>query len=763
MQENNDIFSKMMDFSSKDIMSSNQSPSSSKSTSASGNLSGSNGSPSKPVKLRPSEAIIKKLTDYGFDMHQLESILKTEGNQLTVSCAGSGKTTTMIFKIIYDIATGYATRLTTVNDTTIRIPEKIKVATFLKSGALELESRMREWSRKLGRPDVTGSISFSTLHAEFKRTLNAMGIATDIISEKENIALLKKVIKPYALRNANGKALTSQDVNDLASALTYTRNRLDTLRYEKDVYADLSIGGTIIDAILTSWKAERVGLGKVDYEDLQEMLYHECYERNNADVINFISDRYSMMYIDEFQDTSQIQYALIKIYGSKCKQVLAIGDDDQTIYSWRGSCNDIILRDFLEDFSPKVNSLSVNYRCPFNILNSIKPSIELNQDRFAKELRSYRGGGKVRYGSFASYITMLNTLGELIYKDVSDGLSVAVLCRVNSDGLMPAMAFDTLNSFQFSISGDGMTLNSYIGRSVVSICKLLTERATSSVKSALGFLTWDNRGLDEMFKVFKSNGYSIWTVPLDDLQYSCPDIASCVKEWRSWRDTVGDMETLRRILMHYRTRVFSKESQFNDVMRSVIISVESLLSYFDYEIAEDFIEELENINERLKARIGKVKIANVQIATVHEFKGKEADSVYVWNDTRDVFPHKSCNLENQSEFEEERRVHYIACTRAKKVLTILSLREKEGSFTHEMNLTDAECLDTGSISGNLVKKKLEEESNFQKFEKSATAEEALDTGETNGNDVSDTSVPEELVSGIPEFDDFSENEFWGTC
>lgn len=731
MEENNDILSKMMGFSAEGIMNPKKSE--------------SDDVPAPAKKLKPSEEIIVKLKKHGFDMSQLEPILKTVGNQLTVSCAGSGKTTTMIFKIIYDVATGYATRITEVNGNKIRVPEKIKVCTFLKSGATELETRMRDWSRKLGRPDVSGSISFSTLHAEFKRTLNSMGITTNIISESDNINLLKKVIKPYALRNANGKALTSQDVNDLISALTYTRNRLDKERYTKDVYSDLNIGPTIIDAILRDWKALRVGEGKVDYEDLQEMLYVECYERNNADVINFIKSRYNMMYIDEFQDTSQIQYKLIKIYGATCKQVLAIGDDDQTIYSWRGSCNSIILRDFIEDFNPKLNNLSVNYRCPENILNCIKPSIELNQDRFKKELRSYAKGGTVKFGTFASYITMLNTLGDLIYKDVCDGLSVAVLCRVNSDGLMPAMVFDTLKSFDFSISGEGMTLNSYIGRAVVSICKLFTERSTQSVKTALGFISWNSRGISDMVKTFKNNGSSIWTVDMEDIYYSCSDLYKPISEWRKWRETTGDIEALKRVLMYYRTIVFSKDSQFNDVMRSVLMSVESLLGYFDYELVEDFVEELENINDRLRARIGKSKSSPVQVATVHEYKGKEADSVYVWNDTEEVFPHKNCNLENLSELEEERRVHYIACTRAKKVLTILSIRNKRGSFTYEMDLTGVEELDTGSIGGTLVKKKIEEDSNLERFAKSATE-----------------AVPEEIPEHIDDSGctDPIANEFW---
>lgn len=650
------------------------------------NYSSSDNKP-KP-KAKKSDLMIEKLKSMGFNMSQLEDVVRVKGNQLIISIAGSGKTTGLIFKICFDITTGEATRIAKVNGNEIRVLDRIWVCTFLKSGADELKSKLSLWQRKLGLMDTSDSMAFSTLHAEFKRALTALGVTTNIIDSSVNSKNLKKVAEKYAIEY-DGKPLNSDMLRDLESAFTYTRNRLDEKRYNRSIYRELDIGPTIIDAMLREWKSMRISLGCVDFEDLQELLYTECIVKNNIDVINFLRNRYNYIYVDEFQDTSQIQYALLKIYASGAKKIVAIGDDDQTIYSWRGSYNKIITDEFAKDFNPTISNLSVNYRCPNIILDAIKPSLEKNENRFKKELKSFNTGGSFRVGAYSSYKSMVECLSDMIYEDVKANKSVAVLCRVNSDGLLPALMLDRLGKFQYTISGDGMTLDSYIGRSVINIAKLFTEKSSLAVKNTLSMLTWNKYSINNIMKVCKNNKVSFWEIPDKDLGYSCPDIAEKLKMWKQWRKAFGDIEALRMIYYYFRTEVFVKDNQYNTVCKSVISSIETMLSISKADNVEDFLEELDSINERLKARKKKFNGSKVRIATVHEFKGKEADSVYVWNDSVDIFPHKDCDLEDEEELEEERRVHYIACTRARKINTILYVKNKPGMFLQEMDLSNA--------------------------------------------------------------------------
>ena len=652
-------------------------------------------------KMKKSDLMLLNIKNQGFNMSQLEEVIRVRGNQIIISIAGSGKTTALIFKIAYDITTGEATRIAKVNGNEIRVLDRIWVCTFLKSGATELKSKLSLWQRKLGLMDTSDAMSFSTLHAEFKRALSSLGVTTNIIDSSVNSKNLKSVVNKYAIEY-EGKPLNSDMLKDLEGALTYTRNRLDDRRYDRSIYQELDIGPTIVDAVLREWKSMRRDLGCVDFEDLQELLYDECVVKNNIEVINFLRNRFNYIYVDEFQDTSQIQYALLKIYSSGAKKTVVIGDDDQTIYSWRGSYNKIITEEFIQDFNPTISNLSVNYRCPSVILDAIKPSLEANKDRFKKDLKSFNTGGTFRVGCHSDYIGMVENLSELIYDDVKHNRSVAVLCRVNSDGLLPALMLDKLGKFQYTISGDGMTLDSYIGRSVVNIAKLFTERSSLAVKSTLGMLTWNKYSINNIMKVCRNNKVSFWEIPDKDLGYSCPDIAEKLKMWKQWRVSFGDIEALKMIYYYFRTEVFVKDTQYNTVCRSVLSSVEAMLSYTKADNVEDFLEELESINERLKARKKKFNGSKVRIATIHEFKGKEADSVYVWNDSEEVFPHKNCDLGNQEEVEEERRVHYIACTRARKINTILYLKGKPGLFFSEMDLSDAENLKVNSnIKGEL--------------------------------------------------------------
>ena len=698
MPNSSSIFDELMNFSLKDKNSS------------------IGGEGEKKVKKKPSEQLLSDIKSFGFDMTQLGTVLKTKGNQLIVSCAGSGKTTSIIFKIIYDLKSGRSTVLKSINNNSVRVPEKIWVATFLKSGADELKNSYRKWCNKLHCADMSQAIQFSTLHAEFKRVLNMLGLKTDIISESENKTLLKKVLKVYNIKSSNGGFIKDEEINSLIGAFTRTRNRLDGDRYIANIYDDLNLVDSVIDCILRDWKNERILINKVDFEDLQELLYDYCYNKKDPEIIKFLANRFNYIYIDEFQDTSQLQYAILKVYGCDAKQIVAIGDDDQTIYSWRGSDNSIITNEFMKDFSPVKTDLSVNFRCPSNILNAIKPSIRQNTKRFDKKLKSYNDGGKVRYGEYAGYKHMAISLGDLVYNDVKNGLSVAILCRVNSDGLLPALMFDKMGRFSFSVSGANMTLDSYVGRLCFSIIRLMTDKFSADVRRALGYLTYDSYGVTRLVDVCRNNNKSIWTIDENDLVYSSPEVADKVISWRDFRKVNGDIPTLKLILQDYRYNVFTKDTQFNSVVKSVLISIESLLDYYDYSSADDFLMELMDINERLKAREKKFN-SQVKIATVHEFKGKEADSVYIWNDSMDVFPFKK-SVDDIDSFEEERRIHYIACTRAKRLSTIMYLKNKKGLFVSEMDLSKAEKLE-GQTSGVFKKElntSMQEKANTKKVE-----------------------------------------------
>ena len=169
-------------------------------------------------KLKPSERLLLNIKKSGVIMDQLEPVLKTKGNQLIISCAGSGKTTALLYKVNYDITTGEATKLTEVNDNVIRIPERIWVCTFLKTGAEELGAKMSLRQRELGLMDTSSFVQFSTLHAEFKRALNSMGVETNFVEDAENTRMLRRILEGYNIKGESGKSLNSEEIRNFESA-----------------------------------------------------------------------------------------------------------------------------------------------------------------------------------------------------------------------------------------------------------------------------------------------------------------------------------------------------------------------------------------------------------------------------------------------------------------------------------------------------------------------------------------------------------------
>ena len=670
---------------------------------------------------------------------ELCEALTTSGDQLIISSAGSGKTTALIFKIMLDIANGEATKLVQVpNGSTVRVVDSIFVGTFLKSGAEELKTRLAEEQRRYGYVVTANNISFGTLHAEFYRALIAMNVPIKIGDSKVLAGFLHECYKSFGVCRSGGAPLTSEDFQVLDSIITYCRGRLDEKRYNHPSCSDYeNMTPTFIDRIIASYNMKKVAAGISDFEDLQDLLYKYLYVTPNPAVQEFIANRYNYIYLDEFQDTSQIQYAILKFYARgrlKCNKlsiqsedlpqgyytgvettgkIVAIGDPDQTIYTWRGSDVNIISRDFDSDFIPSISVLSRNYRCPENILAPITKSITINPRAYDFPIQAARVGGEFNAYHFTSVQNMLNQLSKDIDKDMSEGNSVAILCRTNFDGVIPAFMLEMEHKYQFSISSDLMTLSSPLPRKILSVTSLFTERTTKGVQNALELfvfrgLAWKIRELIQTLKNDDSQGnkVSIWTLNERDIEYSCPEILPIVQAIKKiilnpdgTRNRQKEIDGLKFVYKYLKVNTYGGDSAYCESARAYIDAMLYLLDSKDFDSVFDFQEEVNTYNDRLKARINKKK-ALISIVTVHEFKGKERDSTYVWNDSDNVYPPSKTNIEDESQVEEERRVHYIACTRAKKRNSIYSIKGKEGLFLKEMGV---DLVDPIPITGALRK------------------------------------------------------------
>ena len=642
---------------------------------------------------------------------------------LTMGMLPTHNTTALTFKIMYDIVTGEAMTLKQIESgLPVRVVNKMWVCTFLRSGAEELQASLTKWQRKLGYSQTADQINFSTMDAEFKRCINAMGVATNIGDAGKLHSLFCKAVDSCNVSRSGGYPLTKEDYQILSGILVYYRGRLDNQRYNHPSMKDYDLTPTILDLIAKQFANLRATNGIMDFEEIMELLYKYLYVEPNPAVQDFVANRYNYIYIDEFQDTSQMAYAILKFYargklwlnrfGGDVKviseggtvpdglytaqetigKIVVVGDPSQCIYSFRGSDSKILVNDFDEDFKPCLSRLSVNWRCPANILNPVVSSIHCNPDSAVQDIRAAREGGEFFAYAFPSYKSMIAQLKTDMTKDMEDDMRVAVLCRTNFDGLIPAFVLAEDGRFDFSISGENMTLNSPLPRKIIGVTSLFTERSTPAVKTTLEFFAsrQDKWGVKQLIDTLKMNNMSIWQVPIEDIRYSCPSLEKFVTSVKKVfytdgsRDKAKEVEALRTVYYMMIVDVFAGDSAYCESARAYIETMLYVIENHDFQSVYEFLEEIELLNDKLAGRIKK-KSAHIQIATVHEYKGKECDSVYVWNDSDGTFPSSKCDVNNEDQLNEERRVHYIACTRAKKREHIYSIQIKKGRFAKEMS------------------------------------------------------------------------------
>ena len=673
----------------------------------------------------PTQEFLAKLDAQGFNMKELTEVLTCTDDQLVVSGAGSGKSTNLIFKVMYDLISGASTCKKQLPDGQfVTVPDKIWVSTFLHTGAEELKQKLGKWQYKLGYPVTSDSIEFSTLHAEFKRVLTAMGVNiklcdNDRFSASSSSSLLRKAVTSLGILPQDREYLIEDDYQAIEGIVTNYRNRLDETKYQDSNMMYYNLTPTVLDALVDVFRKNRQDAGVMDFEDLQELLYKYLYVTPNKAVQDFVASRYKYIYLDEFQDTSQIQYAILKFYArgrlvfnkeSKAgyseeiydglyrpyddmdKRIIALGDDDQCIYSWRGSDVRIISDWFERDFKPTVTQLTVNYRCPENILNPVIPSIEKNKMRHAKPLVSYNKGGEFNIYSSDDVFFMLEDMCRRITEDVEKGLSVAVICRTNYDGVLPALYLEMLHKFKFSVSSLNMTLNTALPKKLLAVSSLFTEMASANVKNSLSLFVGKQSEwkVAQMVKTMKNDNQSIWNVDMQDVAYSCSDLYNLLRALRTIvldsegkRVRENEPEALKYLYGVLYEKVFAGDNPYCESARLFLSLFIKVLESHNFKSIFEFQETMEIFSDGLKAKV-KADNVKVSIVTVHEFKGKERDSVYLWHDSVDNFPSKKCDLDSDVQVEEERRVHYIACTRAKKKMTIYA-KGGMGMFARELD------------------------------------------------------------------------------
>lgn len=645
-------------------------------------------------QLSESELLIQRIEKEGFDMREIKPILTANGNELIVSCAGSGKTTTLVFKIQMDIVSGISTKLTKVGDNMVRTPANILVSTFSREATIEIKNRLRQWQVHWGYNATADTMTFKTLHAEFKDALLAMGIPVKI----DNTSKTREVCKKFGVKNEKTGRISAEDCKNIESIMTYARNRLDDRRYTHQEMQNYGITPTILDAMLNYAKTDRRNRGVVDFEDCQEILYDAL--KVNPNLSDFLASRYDFFYIDEFQDTSQIQYEILKHYMKKAKKIVVVGDDDQGIYDWRGSDVTIMLQKFPRDFKPVIHNLNTNFRCPDSILNPVIPCIDRNLGRFKKDIRAYKEGGTFDVDIQKTILDGGVDMMDKVVKDIARGYSVAILVRDNYDGVVPAVLAEVNKKVNYRVTSELMTLNTPLGRSIMDIAGIFLDRCSNRVLSILKMLVprGDEYTVDRIFQILRDNSkYSIWTLPIKDIEFSLPSLANVIKVTKNVMETNGELSAYMYLIMYIRDFAFEGDSPYCEGAKSMIDLMVYILSNKNFNSLEEFDVYVRSLSKSIESHMVSNKNIKLEITTIHQAKGREWDSVYLWKTCTDVIP----SYQAGEDIEPERKLFYIAVTRAKKKFTAVAMRGKVSEFLYECDLPQEKFVEKiqGTVGG----------------------------------------------------------------
>lgn len=592
----------------------------------------------------------------GLNEAQRAAALDTEGAVLVTAGAGSGKTRLLTRRIAH-----------LVEDMGVP-PYNILAITFTNKAADEMKNRVA--AIVSGAADVWISTFHSMCARILRRHATRLGYASNftIYATDETERTVKQIVKDMgidgdsfyktALRcisDAKNDGLSPEDYGTEFAYLPEIRN---------------------IVRVYSAYEEKLHACNAMDFDDLL-LKTHELFEKC-PDVLLTYSGRFRYILVDEFQDTNVIQYGLVRMLAQSYGNVFVVGDEDQSIYGWRGA--DVTnMQNFIEDFGAKIYKLEQNYRSTGNILRAANNLIGHNVSRIQKQLWSDKGEGQPVVAYMANTEAdeadfVVNTINKLI-RDGARPHDFAVLMRVNALTRLLEQRFMQYN-LPYKVYGGFKFFDRKEVKDILAYMRLLANPADDEAVQRI--INFPKRGIGDgtvrqLIEYASSRKESLVAA----LTEADPDLpAGTVKKLRPFTTLIetlrSDMQRMsvselveRIIFLTGIKDVYAEESEDNTARRLNIEDFVSSVHEFEKNrggTLSDFLEEVTLYTE------GDEDSGDaVFLSTVHSAKGMEFRNVFVIGVEEGLFPLGRA-AEDVSELEEERRLMYVAVTRAQERL-----------------------------------------------------------------------------------------------
>lgn len=591
---------------------------------------------------------------------QREAVMTTEGPLLVLAGAGSGKTRVLTTRIAYLIEkVGIA-------------PEHILAITFTNKAAKEMKDRVFQM---LG--GIAYQIQISTFHSFglliVRENVDMLGYQPNftILDSDDSLTVIKKIMKEMGLdqKEYNPRAIK----NRISGA---KNEMLSPIQYEQ--FANTEFEQKVLD-VYYAYEKKLKATNSVDFDDL--LLLPLQLFKDHPNILQDYQERFQYILVDEYQDTNMAQYLLIKMISARYKNVCVVGDNDQSIYSFRGANYRNILN-FEKDYkNPKVIMLEENYRSTKNILNAANGVIQNNKERKDKNLWTHNEeGDKVVYHRStdekeeAFYVT--NEIQKLLLNGIAPE-QIAVLYRTNAQSrsiedvlLRENIPYKVIGSFYF--------YNRKEIKDLIAYMKLIYNPKDDT--SLLRIINTPKRGIgaktiEHLTEKARINGVSLFDAIESGKEMQFKQL---IETLIAEKDNSSLTELVDLILSQsgMRGELESEKSMEADIRLENLEEFKTITKNFEERNGiislDEFLMEISLVTD-IEEHKNRTDV--VTLMTVHSAKGLEFDYVFMIGLEEGIFPHQNSFLEADG-IEEERRLCYVAMTRARKKLWLVNAKRR---------------------------------------------------------------------------------------
>ena len=591
---------------------------------------------------------------------QKEAVLYNEGPLLIIAGAGAGKTKTLTTKIAYLIEEKGVS------------PYSILAITFTNKAAKEMKDRIY-----LAIGEEAKKLQVSTFHSFglklLRENIGVLGYDRNfvIMDSDDSLTVVKKILKDMDLdpKIYNPKAIRnkiSSCKNDMISPDAYDKYAVS--EYEK-----------IIQQVYAKYEDKLQSNNSVDFDDL--LLLPIKLFRKYPNILERYQDYYKYILVDEYQDTNEAQYILTKLLSEKSRMITCVGDDSQSIYSFRGANYKNILN-FEKDYKDaKTILLEQNYRSTSTILDAANQVIKNNKMKKEKNLWTARGvGEKIKYyrayneRDEAQYVT--RKIKELMAKNV-EPQDIAVLYRTNAQSrvveeemLKESLPYKVIGSINFYARKEIKDLLAYLRLIHNSKDNVSLVRIINTPKRGIGTKTIEN-----LTEKADQEGISIYEAITSGKEL---DFKNTIEKLKEIKENLTLTELIDKVLdaSGMRAELEAEKTLEAEVRLENLEEFKSITKAFEEQEGsvslEEFLFEVSLVSDVEEYKNDPNRIS---LMTVHSVKGLEFNHVFVVGLEEGIFPHMNSLMEN-SEVEEERRLMYVAITRAKDDLHLINARRR---------------------------------------------------------------------------------------